>query len=252
MCNIINLLTRNGNLDTNSRQQNSTRQQNSARNQNRQQTSNRHNVNSNNVRYNNFVNEPIYNYPNVSSQNLRIPNLIYNFLEPIEIYPTPSQIEVATRVERFGDITNPLNTSCPITLENFNENDQVLVIRQCSHIFSNSGLISWFRSNCRCPVCRYDIRDYASPLLNSNSVIPNNTVIPNNIDVSSNILPSSSSDVERRPRNTTSNVLLDLIFSSLLDTRNVIDPSGNNINFNRNNNVSDMSGNLLHLLFTHE
>lgn len=83
-----------------------------------------------------------------------------NFFDPIEIYPTQTQIETATRRVRYCDIVTPVNTSCPISLESFNDNDMVTVIRQCGHIFKSEQLNVWFRSNCKCPVCRYDIRSY--------------------------------------------------------------------------------------------
>jgi len=220
MRNIINLLNGNNRTHNNNRQQS-----------NRRQTNRQYN----NDTYNNYINESIYNYPNRNGTDTRMSNLIYSFLEPIEIFPTLSQIESATRVARFGDIINPLNTSCPISLENFNENDQVLIIRHCDHIFSNSGLISWFRSNCRCPVCRYDIRNHVS-------THPNNVSdLSGNIEITSNVLPSPLSTSERRTRNNSSNVLVDLFFSNLLDT------SGNNVA--SNNSISDVSENLLHLFF---
>jgi hypothetical protein len=81
-------------------------------------------------------------------------------LDPVEIYPTQTQIENATRVVLYRDILEPRNTSCPISLETFHDNETVTVIRECGHIFHSGQLIQWFRSNCRCPICRYDIRNY--------------------------------------------------------------------------------------------
>ena len=233
MRNITNLLNNNNNLNTNNRQQNNIRHQN--RQQNRQQ--------NNSNRYNN-INESIHN-SNSRATAGQISNLLYSFLEPIEIFPTPTQIESATRVVRFGDIIRPLNTSCPITLENFNDNDQVLLIRQCSHIFSNTGLTSWFRSNCRCPVCRFDIRNYIS-------IHPSNiSELSSNVDASSNILSSSVTSVERRTQNNPSSVLVDLIFSNLLNTRNLTNTSGNNdSDITDITDITDISGNLLHFFFT--
>ena len=86
--------------------------------------------------------------------------IINNFLQPIQIYPTQSQIESATRRVRYCDISRPINTRCPISMEDFNDNDTVTVIRHCGHTFHTESLLNWFRTNCRCPVCRYDIRDY--------------------------------------------------------------------------------------------
>lgn len=86
---------------------------------------------------------------------------LQQFFEPVEVYPTQPQIETATRVVLYRDIANPNNQSCPISLEPFNDNDTVSVIRYCGHIFRREELHEWFRSNCRCPVCRYDIRNYS-------------------------------------------------------------------------------------------
>jgi len=106
---------------------------------------------------------------------------IGNFLDPIVIYPTQTQIELATRNVRYCDIVTPLNLSCPISLETFNDNDMVTVIRFCGHIFSTASLNTWFTTNCRCPVCRYDIRNY-----NSNNSLSNRQTltssVENNID----------------------------------------------------------------------
>jgi len=198
-------------------------QNNNIRRQNNNNNNNNNIRQNNNNRPNNYSNRPNYhsnrqNYLN----NPTISNLVHTFFDPIEIYPTPYQIEVATRVVRFGDIINPLNLACPISLENFNENDQVLVIRQCNHIFTDAGLHSWFRTNCRCPVCRYDIRDHVT----NNDI--NISRLTSNIDLSSNFIPSSFNSSERTA-NSSSSVLIDLLFSDLLDPPVVTDISGNNL-----------------------
>lgn len=95
-------------------------------------------------------------------QTVDIGQLIQSFLQPIEVRPTPAQIETATRRVQYCDIVSPQNTSCPISMEEFGDNDVVTVIRHCSHIFNTEQITNWFTSNCRCPVCRYDIREYNS------------------------------------------------------------------------------------------
>jgi hypothetical protein len=100
-----------------------------------------------------------------------------SFLQPVEIYPTQPQIETATRRVAYCDIARPVNISCPISLDDFNDNDMVTVIRHCGHIFHTEHLMNWFRTNCRCPVCRYDIRDYnntSSEYFNSHDSSNNN------------------------------------------------------------------------------
>lgn len=80
--------------------------------------------------------------------------------QPVVIHPTPQQIERAVRRVAYRDIVRPRNTTCPISLEEFHDEDLVSIIRQCGHIFHTQHLNDWFNTNTRCPVCRYDIRDY--------------------------------------------------------------------------------------------
>ena len=121
----------------------------------------------------------------INRQNLpneaTIESMMHEFLQPIHIYPTQMQIENATRRVRFSDIARPINLSCPISLEEFNDSDMVTVIRYCGHIFNSENLSNWFRTNCRCPVCRYDIRSYSG---NSRELFPPRTT--RSLDVSGN------------------------------------------------------------------
>jgi hypothetical protein len=87
-------------------------------------------------------------------------NIFRNFYNPVPIAPTLDQINNATRSIRFSEITNPVNTTCPISLERFTSEQSVCQIKYCSHIFNRTQLNAWFSNNPRCPVCRYDIRDY--------------------------------------------------------------------------------------------
>ena len=156
-------------------------------NNNRNTTSNTTNLNRNNNQPTPINNRPyiVENLPRrtsllerysntigVSSQSLRenLNTTLGSFFDPIVVNPTPLQIELSTRNVRYCDIVTPINRSCPITLENFNDNDMVTVIRFCGHIFNTEHLHIWFTTNCRCPVCRYDIRTYNS---NSSQTISN-------------------------------------------------------------------------------
>ena len=80
-------------------------------------------------------------------------------LESVIVRPTEEQLVAASRRATFRDITRPKNTSCPISLEPFQDGDEVVMIRHCGHIFSPVEFDTWFQSNCRCPVCRYDVRE---------------------------------------------------------------------------------------------
>ena len=57
----------------------------------------------------------------------------------------------------YSDITNPLNTECPITHDTFLPTDQVLMINSCRHIFKKTSLVSWLIRNQTCPCCRTQI-----------------------------------------------------------------------------------------------
>jgi hypothetical protein len=113
------------------------------------------------------------NTPTNTSLGNQFSRILNSFLEPINIIPTRTQIENATRNIIYGDILDPINTSCPISLEGFTDTSNVTMIRHCRHIFNTNSLMSWFNSNCKCPVCRYDIRDY-NPNGNNNNDNNNN------------------------------------------------------------------------------
>ena len=159
-------------------------------------------------------------------------DLLETFLQPIVVHPTQSQIESATSRVRYCDIARPINTSCPISMEEFNDTDMVTVIRQCGHIFDTDHLNNWFRSNCRCPVCRYDIREY-----NSNA---STQFFSNSTDVSNNYIERNNQSRRNNQRNNnqTDTTLLNHelgngMTGSLNDLYNItglIDASGNFIN----------------------
>ena len=102
------------------------------------------------------------NYLDNTSIDTYASYIIREFFTPVNVYPTQEQINRASRIVRYGDIVRPTNTTCPITLETFNDNSEVTIIRHCGHAFNTDDFNSWFRINCRCPVCRYDIRDYTT------------------------------------------------------------------------------------------
>jgi hypothetical protein len=80
-----------------------------------------------------------------------------------DVVVAPTQEQICNAVERiFIEQPDP-NVRCPISLEEFGRNDHILRIRHCKHIFKEESLLNWFRRNVRCPVCRYDIRDYRRP-----------------------------------------------------------------------------------------
>jgi hypothetical protein len=178
---------------------------------------------------------------NNNSRNLNLNNnndfsrILQSFFDPVEVYPTQSQIETATRRVRYCDIVSPKNTSCPILLTNFNDNDMVSVIRHCGHIFNTNELNTWFRNHCNCPVCRYDIRDdnsNASTAFSSeNQTTSNNTASSLNSQNNRSGNTSSNSNVERNNSSTFVSSIFDALINEygpeLINSLNSIDSSGN-------------------------
>ena len=76
------------------------------------------------------------------------------FMDPVPIVPTQAQIIAACEIR-----TTPYEDShCTICQE-----DILAVntrIRHCGHSFHSHCIHEWFGMNPRCPVCRYDIRDF--------------------------------------------------------------------------------------------
>lgn len=129
-------------------------------------------------RPNNPTMTPIYTYPRYPQTNTRtnylqgnvartrrdinLPSSFNNnsIFRDVVVRPTEQQIQNATRTFHFLTDMSNINMSCPITLEDFQEDELVCQIKHCRHTFKDSALKSWFEQNVRCPVCRYDIRDY--------------------------------------------------------------------------------------------
>jgi hypothetical protein len=107
-----------------------------------------------------------------TSTNTSRPSAVYRWdyyipiddLEDVIISPTQEEITSNTRNIIFNTITSPLNMSCPITLERFEDNTECTQIIGCGHLFNRDGLTQWLRGNVRCPICRYDIRNRNAPM----------------------------------------------------------------------------------------
>jgi hypothetical protein len=196
-------------------------------------------------------------------QNSELTSLLNTFLNTrVVVRPTTEQIENASRLIRYRDIENPLAEFCPISLDEFNDDDEVRQILHCGHIFHRNQFQQWFESNSRCPICRYDIRNY-TPLNNNNNNNNNNNDQPsrqstpesteqtvrdinqtsrqsnrNNLDTSSS-LPISNIELLRNPVSNQieqfsfdinepsfTNIFLDQITRNLLN--NLYTPNDNN------------------------
>jgi hypothetical protein len=192
------------------------------------------------------MNTPVYTHTNITRRNARYENDIRNalfrvmrprqpmrmnndFLDPVSVFPSRQQIENACRRTRYGDIVRPVNTSCPISLDTFTDDDNVIMIRYCGHIFKLNEFNSWFGSHSRCPVCRYDIRE---------NILDVSGVANPNIDPSARPISianaSLNTSTTRNATATTRNVLNSLINNTQVSENDVydmlnllLDPSSN-------------------------
>jgi hypothetical protein len=147
----------------------------------------------------------------------RMTGILNSFFQPVTIRPTSIQIENATSNTVYGEIIDPINTSCPISLENFIETSEVTMIKHCKHIFNTQSLMSWFSSNCKCPVCRYDIRSYVDP---NNNEGQHNEISNENTTTNSTINTEETIRNIRNLTDQTSSILESLFQDALFDLSN--------------------------------
>lgn len=95
-----------------------------------------------------------------------------NLFQNVPVTPTNNQITTATREAIYGTISNPPNTQCPITQNEFNHDDTITQIIHCRHCFNATEINRWWRTSPRCPICRYDIREYNDSSGSSASELP--------------------------------------------------------------------------------
>jgi hypothetical protein len=130
------------------------------------------------------------NSPNnlFTNTNNNMADLFNSIFQNVVIRPTQEEINNATESIIYNTDMELGQERCPISLENFHDGDQLLRIRHCGHIFGNLSLQSWFNSNVRCPVCRFDIRD------TDNNIDDNNEANENDISFNSTTLRRTNSD----------------------------------------------------------
>lgn len=114
----------------------------------------------------------------------------YATMTPGSATPISSLMTTETTPYIFSDIANPLNTECPISLEPFHPNSEVVQINRCGHLFNRDELSHWFQTSTRCPTCRTELSPlsttndtYAVPQL---SALVYDLLFPNITDASNN------------------------------------------------------------------
>lgn len=86
-----------------------------------------------------------------------------SMFQDVIIRPSEEEIDRATELFEYNSTMELTNMRCPITLEDFEEGDQICRIRQCGHCFKRTAFDGWFETSVSCPICRYDIRTFTLP-----------------------------------------------------------------------------------------
>jgi hypothetical protein len=79
--------------------------------------------------------------------------------EDVVVSPTEAQINKACDVLPARDAVDR-DYLCPIDLYTITDDESVMKIKHCGHVFRENNLRELFTRDVRCPMCRFDIRDY--------------------------------------------------------------------------------------------
>lgn len=68
-----------------------------------------------------------------------------------------SKIEFFEKFKKITFTDEIEQKCCPVTLEDFNENEIILQINNCNHIFSLNAIVKWSLNHNNCPLCRIQL-----------------------------------------------------------------------------------------------
>lgn len=148
-------------------------------------------------------------------------------------------IQQNTTTNVFNRLENTINTTCPITRNEFTEDSIVTQINGCKHCFETVSINHWFlRGNTTCPTCRYDLvndqpNDSSSePALNNSTDISNNEDINTNTNINNNMTVNDNNTFEAE-------------ITSILLNPNLTSSINNNTN--ANNNLNNLTRSLFNI-----
>lgn len=171
----------------------------------------------------------IFRFPFSSNANSN------SFFDNVIIAPSSRQIIQATQRMVFTNDTsnNFTDTTCPISLTQFMDGDELLRIRHCGHTFLRNSLLRWFETSVRCPMCRYDIREYTP---NSEiNIEENETETESDNDSEDENENTHTSQQQQQPQTNTNP---NNIISSVLNYMNMLDnPNIDNNTLQQTNNA---------------
>ena len=62
-----------------------------------------------------------------------------------------------TRIINYNETNTNMERICPISHENFENNESITQIIGCGHIFKTDNIKTWLYRNPCCPTCRFNI-----------------------------------------------------------------------------------------------
>lgn len=126
--------------------------------------------------------------------------------EDVIVSPTQQEIDNAVEVFVYNENIMQPNSRCPITMEEFTVGDRISRIRYCEHMFREDAINNWFRLNVRCPVCRYDIREYTANVTDTSNNITDTS--SNNVtDVSNTSVEETEAEITNQITSELTNLL---------------------------------------------
>jgi len=152
--------------------------------------------------------------------------------------PTNEQINRSTLNTVFANILSPVNATCPISRDEFNDESEITMIRGCNHIFNRASLREWLAYHSTCPMCRRDIREYRPPSLQEPPHPHPPRDIPRNISIDSADRDHVTFSYDLPPNVNTNNN--DEMYRNLINmVANMITNNGDRNNSNNSNNSNN-------------
>ena len=170
------------------------------------------------------IGDRIFTFSNAT--NTIFPDNPFDDLSPVRIRPSVTQIRRGTELLTWNDISNNYQTACPIDMQDFSGNDSILRIRECGHIFREMNLRRHFRNSPRCPLCRFDIRDYIAPANNYSNITEDSASAADNSSTGDTNNIFSSNLLSQNLINSIDNDIMDIV-EAAVNSMSSSDASGN-------------------------
>jgi hypothetical protein len=127
-------------------------------------------------------------YPELSALLYLLSNSVdYNTERRTQSSESLSRVQIQNATRNMHYTSDLSYNICPISLEDFVENEEICQIKHCGHIFKKNHIMRWFNANhVVCPVCRYDLRNYQEPTADDTET-PIENISSENIETMENI-----------------------------------------------------------------